>query len=234
MSQSLVLQNTVKWAQPILKNQPLQVNGQEPGLTFGNFILQRMMGPPFRWRFNRKNFTFDIVEGTTDYPVTVTDLGHVESMWIEDEAGNFTQLTGRIDLERSSLADRPTEIAPVYDNGAGVVTFRTKPCADASYTAYCDYQAAPGLIRSFGMTWGNVPDNFSYIFNAGYLAMAMLLTNDTRFQIFERYFISSLLGAQEGLDQQAINIFVAQWTLESRTLAASMATGQAGAGGRGV
>jgi hypothetical protein len=235
MAQLLTLQNTIKWALPILKNQPLEVNGNEPALTFGNFILQRMTGPPFRWRFNRKNFSFAITEdGGTDYQVNISDLGHIEKMWFVDSSGNVSAITVRVSLEVSGLSDRPTECAPVYDNNNGLITFRLKPNPNIAGTIYGDYQAKPGLILSLAYPWGTVPDEFSYVYDAGYLSMAMMLVNDARFPIWERYFIANLLGAQEGLDQQAMSIFLAQWTMESRTLAASMATQQAGASSRGI
>lgn len=237
MTQMLNLQTTMKWAQPILKGQPLMVNGQEPALTFGNFILQRIMGPPFRWRFNRKTLSIALSQGVTDYAITVADFGHLESdsAWITDSNGKQYAVKGRVTMEQSTLSDRPQEYAPVYDNGAGLITFRVKPVPNvAGFTLYGDYQAAPALIVSVAQAWGLIPDEFSFIYNAGYLSMAMMLTNDARFPIWEKYFIGSLLSAQEGLDQQAINIFLGQWTNDSRTLAAAAAASQAGASGRGL
>lgn len=237
MSQQLVVENTLKWAQPILKNQGLQINGQEPALTFANFILQRMTGPPFRWRTNRKNLSFPLSAGVTDYAITVADLGHIESdsAWIVDNTGKRYACKGRLTMEQSSLSDRPSEYAPVYDNGTGLITFRVKPAPDSgNYTLFGDYQVRPPLIMSFAQPWGTVSDDFSYIFNAGFLSLGLMLINSTQAPIWERYFIGSLLGAQEGLDQQAIDIFLGQWTNYSRTIAAAAAAQQGGTSGRGL
>ena len=38
--------NSVVFAQTLIKNQRLNVNGQEPGLTMANIVLQRILGPP--------------------------------------------------------------------------------------------------------------------------------------------------------------------------------------------
>lgn len=233
MSQVLVLQNAITWAQAIITNQSLSVNGLEPGLTFGNWILQRIMGPPFRWRFNRKTFNIPISQGSgTDYTVAIADLGHIEGQWLQDNSGGIYELNGALWLPKSSLLTRPTEYAPVYDDNQGNITFRFKSLPDKVYTTYIDYQAKPGLMTSYAAPWGTVPDEFSYIFNAGFLSLAMMLIRDSRFPIWEQYFISALLGAQDGLDEQAVNIFMRDWINYSRSISRSMGETNSGLAGR--
>jgi hypothetical protein len=77
-----------------------------------------------------------------------------------------------------------------------------------------------------------VPDEFSYIYNDGFLAMMMLLVNDSRFPIFENYFISRLLGAQDGLTDQERDIFLANWMRVLQTVTRSQGNTNAGVAGR--
>src|SRR5580658_9715977 len=98
MSVTLNLQNTINWAQPLIKQQPLNISNMEPGLTFANMVLQRVLGSPFIWRFNRGTFSFPVTEaGGTDYVAVVTDLGRIEpeAMWIVDAEGNEQPIEGK-------------------------------------------------------------------------------------------------------------------------------------------
>jgi hypothetical protein len=60
MSTTLVLRNTMNFAAPFLKNQPLEVSNMEPAVTVANIVLGAMLGPPFRWRQNRREISFAI------------------------------------------------------------------------------------------------------------------------------------------------------------------------------
>ena len=209
MATTLTLQNTITWATTILHNQPLLVNNQEPSLTCGNIVLQRILGSPFRWRFNRKALTIPISSAAgTDYQVSVPDLGRMEKMWLKDSSANINALTGEVELAAVSAPGRPTVIAPVYDDNQGNITFRFNFKPNANYTAYIDYQAKAALIAAPSSPWGVVPDEFSYIYDLGFLSFSSYLVGDARFPIWEQYFISSLLGAQDGLDEQAVSIFL--------------------------
>lgn len=226
---------TIVFCTTIIKNQRLNVNGQEPGLTIGNIVLQRMIGPPCRWRFNRANFSIPInTAGGTDYQVSVPTLGFIEDQWLMDANDKVHELKGAVSLPKFSSKKRPTEVAPQYDDNAGNITFRFNSIPDQPYTAYFDFQQKAALITGWSNPWGNVPDEFSYIFNKGYLALAGLLVNDARFPIWEKDFAAGVLGAQDGLDEQAKAIFLGQWANDMRSVARSQAAGQAGSSARGV
>lgn len=212
MAQFLNLRSTVTWALPLLANQPLAVNGLDPGLTWGNIVLSRILGPPFRWRFNRGNLSFAVSDsGGVDYTISVPDLGRIENAWIKNSSGGITGLDGEVEMMPVSESGRPTKIAPVYDDGDGNITFRLNQVPDADYTVFSDYQRKATLFTSYTQPWGVVPDEFNYIFNQGFLTYALGITRDARFPIFEQYFVSALLGAQDGLDEQAINIFMGEF-----------------------
>lgn len=235
MASTLTLQNSINWASAIIKNQPQMVNNQEPALTAGNIILGTMLGPPMRWRFNRATFNFGVTTaGGTDYQVTLGQLGFIEHFWIVQTSNSqIHEVSGQVTLPPNPVQRRPDKIAPQYDNNAGTITFRLNSTPDQAYTVYGDYQQKATLMTSAASPWGSVPDEFEYIFNQGFLSLMMLLINDSRFPIFENYFIARLLGSQDGLDIQQTNIFVGNWMALVQTLSRSQGQVNAGVAGRG-
>lgn len=234
MATTLSLQNSMNFAAPILKNQPLMVSNMEPALTAGNMVLGTMLGAPAKWRFNRNTFTFSIITaGVTDYVVSIPDFGFLETVWIVDATNVGHQLTVKTSLAKESNESRPEFISTEFDDNAGNITFRVANAPDGAYTVYGDYQSKMALMTSPASTWGVVPDEFCYIFNWGFLCYMSLLINDARFPIFENYFISRLLGAQDGMSDQERNIFIGNWTALAQTLSRSQGAVQAGLAGRG-
>lgn len=234
MASTLTLGNSIVFASTLIKNQRLNVNNQEPALTMGNLVLQRMLGAPFIWRFNRGSFSIPITNaGGTDYAVTLANLGRIETQWLTNSTGAILELNGAVELAKVSTSRRPTHVAPVYDDNAGTITFRFSAIPDQNYTAWFDYQKRPSLMTSSASTFGPVPDEFSYLFNKGYLAEAALLVNDSRFPIWQRDFVGGLLATQDGLDAQAKAIFFEQMLNTGRTATRSQAAGQSGAQARG-
>jgi hypothetical protein len=227
--------NSVVFAQTLIKNQRLNVNGQEPGLTMANLVLQRILGPPCRWRQNRANLSIPITTaGGTDYTVSLPLLGHIETQWLTNAAGMIFELGGEVSLAKTSASKRPTKVAPVYDDNAGNITFRFNAIPDAAgpYTAWFDYQQKAQLITSWANPWGVIPDECGYIYNMLFLGLAGQLVNDARFTVWIKEGVGALLGAQDGLDEQAKAIMVGQWLNETRTAARSQGSVQGGVAGR--
>jgi hypothetical protein len=234
MSQLLTLQNSINFATPILKNQPPMVSNMEPALTAANIVLGTMLGAPCRWRHNRATFSLAIsTVGGVDYTKALADFGFLETQWLTDAGGVIHQLGGAVSLAKDGSTGRPTRVAPQFDDGSGTLTFRFDRIPDAAYTMNGDYQKKATLITSPAMPWGVVPDEFGYIYNWGFLCILSLLINDSRFPIFEGYFISRLLGAQDGLTDQERNIFVANWMALAQTLSRSQGSVNSGIAGRG-
>ena len=232
MPVTLNLQSSISFVTPLLKNQPVLVSNTEPALTAANLVLGTMLGPPFKWMFNRGTSSFPITKaGGTDYTVGVPDFGFLETEWLADSAGKTYEVNGSVSLAKEASVNRPTKVAPQYDDDAGNITFRFNSVPDQNYVAFLDYQKRIALITSPGSPWGVVPDRFSYIYNQGFLAMMSLLVNDARFPIFEQYFLARLLGAQDGLTDQERDIFLGNWMQVMQTVARSQ-TAVAAAGGR--
>lgn len=233
MSVTLSVQNAWVYVTTLLDNQRLDVNGLEPGLTCANIVLQRMLSAPFIWRFNRSNFSIAIATaGGTDYVVSVPDLGRIETQWLTDANGNIFELKGAQTISKFSTNREPTEVAPVYDDNQGNITFRFNGVPDEAYTAYFDYQRKPPILTSPGETFAPVPDEFGYLFNKGMLAEASVLVNDARFTVWEQEFVAGLLATQDGLDAQAKEIFYNQMLNTGRTATRSQMLGNDGAAGR--
>ena len=229
------IMNSVVFAQTLIKNQRLNVNGQEPGLTMANIVLQRMLGAPCRWRQNRATFSLVInTAGGTDYAVSLPNLGYIETQWLTNAAGQIFELGGELALAKTSASKRPTKVAPVYDDNAGNITFRFNAIPDSQgpYTAWFDYQQKAQLITSWANPWGVIPDECGYIYNMLFLGLAGQLVNDARFTVWIREGVAALLGAQDGLDEQAKAIMLGQWLNDVRTAARSQASVQAGTTGR--
>jgi len=230
------LQNSVNFIRPYLKNQPAAVTVSEPGLSAGNTVLEIMLAPPLKWRWNRRSFSFQttITPITTDYPVSLADFGFMEHQWITDSTGQVHALTGATSLGVDAAKSRPTLIAPQYDDDLGSITFRLKNTPDAVYTVKGDYQRKPVLMQSYGSVWDVVPDDFSHCYDLGYLTFMSLLVNDSRFPVFERWFLSRVLSMQEGLDDQARNIFLGNWMQSVKTIERTQSGAQMGNAARGT
>lgn len=234
MSTSQNVMNSVVYVTTLLKNQRLNVNGQEPGLTMSNIVLQRVLGPPFRWRQNRATLQIPITTLLgTDYTLAVPNLGWIETQWLTDDSGNVFELEGAVSLPKVSAKRRPTKVAPVYDDNLGNITYRFNAVPDKNYTAWFDYQKKAQLILSWADPWGVIPDECGYIYNTGLLSLAALLVGDARFQVWNREFVASLLATQDGLDEQAKAIFMAGWLSDARSAQRSQSSSQLGTQGRG-
>lgn len=208
---TLNVRNTMNFAAAFLKNHPQQVSNMEPALTVANIVLSTMLGPPLRWRQNRSEISFAIGIVNTDYSQSVASFGFIESAWLLDSNSTQRPLVGALSLTMNADKGRPDKIAPQFDDNAGTITFRFDKVPDQVYTCFVDFQKTAPLITSPASGWGPIPDYFNYIFNFGYLAVMSLLVNDSRFPIFEKWFIGRLLAAQNGLSEQERNIFLANW-----------------------
>jgi hypothetical protein len=232
MACTKTIQDSVTWVATILKQQPLNVSNWEPGLTFANLVLGRVLGPPMKWRFNRGNMNFGIsTAGGTDYSAVVGDLGWIEKQWITDASGKIHALEGAEALAKTTNSYRPKTMAPVYDDNAGNITFRFDAIPTDNDTVFIDYQRKAPVASSFGSTWAPLPDEYGYIYNQLFLALAGNLVSDPRTPFWSQLGVSALLGAQTGLSAQAIAIFAGEWDRLMQTLSKSQDAVKAGMAG---
>jgi hypothetical protein len=220
------LTNTQSWAQSFVRNRPLGVvagyggASTDPGFTNGSMVLQTILGPPFAWRWNRTISTFNLVAGQQDYPEALATFGwieHAEVQDIEQTPNKWYPLEPVLSLGLETSQGRPGHISAEKDNNAGQITFRFSVVPDQPYPVSLTTQNKAILFTALTQTWAPIPDEYSYIYNWGYLALALFYADDPRWQMANQKFVAHLLGAAQGLSQTQISIFLNNWAAISGT-----------------
>lgn len=113
---TITLGTTSEWAKRFVFRRPLNLgNFNEPAVTSANIILQTMIGPPFRWMWNRVVTGFITTAGQQDYTIfnwqasTAVQLGWV----LVDSNGNCQKVT---------TDGTTTTIIPSFNNTKGGTT----------------------------------------------------------------------------------------------------------------
>lgn len=208
MSVTRNLLSSALFSMPFLGYQPVNVSNGEPAITAGNLTKQTILGPPFKWNYNRGSFTVNAEEDAQDYFVELGDFGFLEQVWLTDPNGKVSEIEIRGTLAAESAIKRPSSAAAQLLDDSGNITLRINTNPDQPYEVDALYQKAPVLMSSMANTWGPIPDHLGYIYDWGFLSFVSLLTKDARFPIFGQKFVSHLLGAQEGLTALQRNIFL--------------------------
>lgn len=238
MASTITVQNTATWAQGYLFSQPLALGAaNEPAITIANIVKQAILGPPFCWRWNRKSpASFALTAGVQDYSKNYADFGFIEKAWISDGTNvkEFEEIRDVISQE-SAQARPDGAIAAQLDDNAGNITFRITPAPNAapSYTAQIAYQMKATLITALANSWAPIPDELSYIYQYGFLGLALAFDKDPRAQIYDARFVSHLLGCQSGLSEMQKNIFLGKWLSTALEVGSSNMKTQMGVQGRG-
>lgn len=217
MASTITLTNTITWASAFIDYEVPTVGGaNEPSLTNANIILQTILGPPFRWNWNRSSLTLTTVAGTQDYSTSAATFGFIESSSAAIGSTTFAIKEVKQDLTIGQELGRPQSIAAQLDSNTGLITFRFLPVPDAAYTVTVGFQKkVPGLF-ALSSSWAPIPDQYSYIYNYGFLALTLAYDDDARFPMFNQKFVAHLLGTQQGLTETERNMFIDTWNLISR------------------
>ncbi len=234
-SNTITLNTTIGWAKFFVGNRPLAPNsGTEPALTSANIIIQTMLQPPFRWKWNRKIVAFSITAANQDYATSVADFGYIEKASLTTGGGVITEIpTIAQELSLDSGTGRPHSIAPYLDDNNGSITFRFMPGKpDQTYTATVIYQIQPALLTALSNVWP-IPDRYSFVYQQGFLGLMYMFADDQRAAFMLQRFVASLLALAEGLTEQERNTFLEQWqsTIDSSR---KMTKSQQGIGARVV
>ena len=221
MASTITLQNTVNWASGYIFGQPAALGAaNEPAITIANVVKQAILGPPFKWRWNRAYLASAqvLAQGTQDYEIaSLTTFGFLEKAWISWNSGaNVKEITTIVDgaMPAESIEARPdNSIGAVLDDGAGNITFRITPTPDGAqtYSLQAAFQQAATLFTTLNGTWAPIPDYMSYIYQYGFLGLLLAFNKDPRSQVYDQRFTAHLLGAQGGLSEMEKNIFLGNW-----------------------
>lgn len=162
---------------------------------------------------------------TTDGGVTWTNIGPIGVVtspsykfgWIETSSVKdpvslkWVEMTSQLCLGLDSAQARPLYVAAQGDDGQGNITFRLMPAPDKAYSVAITLQQKPTVFSNVGQTWSPIPDEFSHIFNWGFLSMMWLFADDPRFSTANSKFVAQLLAANQGLTETQRNIFLNNW-----------------------
>jgi hypothetical protein len=198
---------------PFIGYQPVNISNGEPAVTAANLTKQTILGPPFRWPWNRGSFLIELDTEETnwgqDYLLALPDFHFVEKLWLTDPEGKVTEITNiASSLASESAVKRPSSAAMHLQDESGNVTLRLNALPDEPYLIEGYYQRAPVTMTSLANTWAPIHDHLSFIYDWGFLGFCSLLTKDARSPIFLSKFASHLLGSQDGLTAQQRNIFL--------------------------
>lgn len=145
----------------------------------------------------------------------------------------WKQISAKIDLALESVTGRPNAISAQFNDSNGNVTFRLMQCPDASYPVSITVQQKPPVIASLYDTWTPIPDEYSRLYNWGFLALTYLYADDPRFAVTNQKFITNMLSTSGGLSETEMNIWLNNWqsvTGAPVTLADNLQQGRQGRG----
>ena len=211
-SSTITILQSMEWCKMFVFRRQLAIGGfKEPLITSANLIYQTILGPPFFWRWNRQIVNFTVPGGQQDYSFPA-NLGWIENASVQDTtASKWYECSPKIDLALDGSRARPQHISGQIDDGAGNITFRFMPVPDKDYPVSITMQQKAALITSLNQTWAPIPDEYSYIYQTGLLALCFLFADDPRFATMNQKFVAHLLGAAQGLTDTERNLFLNQW-----------------------
>lgn len=135
--------------------------------------------------------------------VSVYDLGLSTPAWKEIET--------KLCLALDSNQNRPRYISAQTDDGNGNVTFRLMTTPDQAYPIAITLQQKPTVFTGVNQSWAPIPDDYSRLYNWGFLSLMWLFADDPRFAIANQKFVAQLLSTSEGLTETERNIFLSNW-----------------------
>jgi hypothetical protein len=166
---------------------------------------------------------------TTDGSVTWTNLGPINTTvsqtysfsWLETQSiqiinpntnqPTWKEIESKICLGLDSGQARPGFVSAQTDDGSGNISFRMMPCPDQAYPVALTMQSKPPVFSKISQTWAPIPDEYSHIYNWGFLSLMLLFADDVRSTFATQKFIGSLLATNHGLTETEINVFLNNW-----------------------
>jgi hypothetical protein len=215
---------------------PTVGTNNEPAITAANNTQQIMLSPPFKWAWNRNSFTLTTAVGTQDYTVAVTDFGYLETATLSyPGATRIVSLNIKNSTPLGESVDQqlPGTIAVLQNTVGTSIKVRFLGVPDKIYTCVGWYQKFVPLITSLSTTW-TPPDYMAYIYNRGFLAELFLAgAQAAQAQQEKIAFAAGLIANSEGLTDTEINMFLAQYQINPRSMEVLQIKTQQGVQARG-
>jgi hypothetical protein len=226
MASTISLQSSINWAKPFLFFKPLNIGvNNEPAISSANLIQQTIVSQPFRWPWNRaiKSFTC-LQQGAPpatqqDYSVYIPDFGFLERATIVNPVASpngaimpapIFELEIRNGLSEDAAVGKPNYISFQADDNNGNIIFRLMPIPDQEYVINLSYQKKIPLMKDLSTLW-SVPDNYSHLYQYGFMSLMMQYSDDPRWQVYNAKFVTHLLASAQGLTEMERNIFEKSW-----------------------
>lgn len=160
--------------------------------------------------------------GSINTPVSSTyKFAWIETVSLQaidanSETPSWKEISPKLVLGLDSALSRPGNISAQGDDGNGNITFRLMPVPNDSYPVAITIQQKPPIFgdadgTGVNQTWAPIPDEYSHIYNWGFLALMLLFSDDPRFQSANQKFVANLLSSSQGLTATERNIFLANW-----------------------
>src|SRR5208282_6849809 len=121
MSSTITVNQTLQWLAAFIVGRPTQGVGgvsKEPALSSANKILQSILGPPFKWNWNRVEDTYQTVQNVSDsVPVLIANFGYLEkaTAYLASADPQTIELEVYQVLAKDTKPSIPQKIAPLYD-----------------------------------------------------------------------------------------------------------------------
>jgi hypothetical protein len=227
MSYTRNLQSSILFTLPFIGYQPADISYGQPAIDAANLVKQEILGPPFKWIWNRSVVSFGVTPEAQDYEVVLPDYGFLEQAWLTDGQDKVKEIKIVKSLAAESSKQRPQSISAQQSDTDGNVIFRLNAIPDQTYEVEAFYQRAAVTMDSLACLWSPIPDHLSYIFDWGFLGMLSMLTKDARSNFFMTKFTAHLLGQQSGLTALERNIYLGNFlTLMNETQRNTLETQQ--------
>lgn len=144
MAATVTVQNSIDFTRAYLNWANLTIGANdEPTLSAVNLTLQTIMGPPFRWPWNRTVVQFIATEGIQDYNVALTNFGFLETASVQN-CGVITNVSITSNVATFTAVNNFSALA---NNGANV----------SVETSGCTTPALNGVFQILNAT----PTNFT-------------------------------------------------------------------------
>lgn len=210
---------------------PTVGTNNEPAITSANNVQQVMLAPPFKWAWNRNNFTLNTVAGTQDYTVSVTDFGYLETATLSyPGASRIVSLNVKNNTPLGESIDQqvPATICVLQNTVGTSIKVRFLGVPDKIYAVVGWYQKFSPPITGLTSTW-TPPDHMAYIYQRGFLAELFEAFAQPALAAQQRAsFAAGLIANSEGLTVTETNMFLAQYLGNPRMLQDSQLGTQVG------
>ena len=143
-------------------------------------------------------------------------FGWIENASVQDTnnvsgSKEWKQMYAKMDLALDSEKTLPKHISAQYSDTNGNITFRLMPAPTSAYPVFITIQQKPPIIEGTNSTWAPIPDEYSRLYNWGFLTLMLLYADDERVQWANQKFIANLLSTSQGLTQTELNIVLNNW-----------------------